>query len=154
MKEKAKRIIAILIAIALILIAFMIRQYIVGEDDFRRDVASTYIKSVFTDHRYSVNLLVHIPIAYFLLISLLVYYIVRLDSKVMKMSFWIVNSFSFAYIVALGGLYTKRFAYENIQHGEYLTNFENFMRIPVIMTLMYWTAVWVYVLIKKRKKIQ
>lgn len=153
MKEKAKRIIAILIAIALILIAFMIRQYIVGEDDFRRDVASTYIKSVFTDHRYSVNLLIHIPIAYFLLISTLIHYIVKIDSKVMKLSFWIVNLFSFLYIVALGVLYTKRFAYENIQHGEYLTNFENYMLIPVIMTLLYWTAVWGYILIKKRKNI-
>ncbi len=138
-------------------IVFVENTY-VGTDAFRIDVQNTYIKSVITTRRYSFDIWGKISFFYFVVLNVLLYVILDTTGKLdiiktrkTSMFFGTVIIAEFIYTVILGGLYITRFAYENMQHGEYLTGFENYIQMLVIIIIGFWVLLIPF-LWRERKK--
>jgi hypothetical protein len=114
------------------------RKKLIDGDGFRRDVLNTFLKSLFTTHRYSFGRAIGIPVLGVLIISVLLFLIFSRKNLKALREIMLITIGSVVYIAFLCGLYVLKFAYENIQQGEYLTGFENYVLIPVIMTMCFW----------------
>lgn len=122
-------------------------------DGFRRDVLNTYVASVFTSRRYSFEFIFSFPVAYVIIVSTLVYLLIcKGVERTISMEFNIINLGSIIFIAALGVLYVVKFAYDNILQGEYLTDFEHYMQIPFVVTLVFWMRIIIFKLGVKDKE--
>ena len=131
---------------------YLVSGHILCMDSFRRDVTNTVLQSLFTDRRYSLNLIVKIPIVYLILVSVLLFFFLKEDYRGRSSKLFTSMMFGIVvYIAVLGVLYVTRFAYDNIAQGEYLTGFENYVRIPAVLILCFWGG---YVPARLNKKVE
>ncbi|MBP3196385.1 MAG: hypothetical protein J6N21_05200, partial [Butyrivibrio sp.] len=73
------------------------------------------------------------------ILSIIAFVIVEICYKENKTKFFLVmNAGIVIYTIVLGVLYVEILAHINFQNGEYLTGFEQYIQMPVVMVLTFW----------------
>ncbi len=126
------------------IITLLIREWILCRDPFSKDVSDTFLSSLITTRRYHFGLFQNVSYIHFILLGFLLFFILGYlalrDNRPFGMLLSVyqeANVISAVYVVILWGLYVIKFAHENIEKGEYLTKFENYIQIPVVFLLVF-----------------
>lgn len=142
-REISSRLAPLALFLISIIAAYLIRENIFCSDPFAKDVSNTFLSSLATTRRYSFLIFSNVAYIHFVLLSLLalaiIVYLTRAENShfmdIVKV-FIYFNCVSTIYVLALWTLYVRKFAIENIQNGEYLTHFEDYIQIPIVASLV------------------
>lgn len=139
---------AIAAAQLFVLLALFALQYFGNLESFeyQMDIINTYIKNIYGTVRFSAFPFVDISIMILFYFHIIAFCLLRSKQAHENFLFACFSLSLVLYIFAIGFMYVKQWASENMgAYGEYLTGFEKSMITASIMIYGY----WIYVLIRR-----
>lgn len=153
------------LAIIILVVVYLYRIKVVGDDPFEKDVYNTFFNASFTPYRYGVGIgSIQISFVYIviLLLGALVianrYYKTYFDAlgkNAVSSAFLNYGLFIWSIVLMLiiGGMYSIFWGRNNFNSiGEYLTGFENYVQCPLVTMAYYYSATTLRALAMRRGK--